>query len=122
MNATNQQQFLYNTVPTSLNTLQTIQVEKERLIVPIIFIPGVMGSNLKVKPKNIKKHNAKKIWCLDNTISLLGWALPYYGDAKARKLELDPDKLRSMTAAKSLMPQIAKWRILNINTAHSYSY
>lgn len=92
MNATNQQQFLYNTVPTSLNTLQTIQVEKERLIVPIIFIPGVMGSNLKVKPKNIKKHNAKKIWCLDNTISLLGWALPYYGDAKARKLELDPDK------------------------------
>ncbi|MBC9132012.1 hypothetical protein FcAc13_11945 [Frischella sp. Ac13] len=87
-----QQSFQYNTVPTSDNTQNTLFLEKGRLIVPIIFIPGVMGSNLKVKPKNIKKQKAKKVWRLDSHLSVLGWALPYYGNAKARKLELAPDK------------------------------
>ena len=92
MNMNNQQEpFLYHTEPTSPNTLQTLIIEKERLIVPIIFIPGVMGSNIKVKPSDTDT-NTKKVWCLDNTTSLLGWALPKYGDAKARKIELDPDK------------------------------
>lgn len=90
-NRIQQQPSQYHTVPTSDNTLQTLFVEKERLIVPIIFIPGVMGSNLKVKPSD-KDTETEKVWCLNTKASLLGWSLPYYGDAKARKLELDPDK------------------------------
>lgn len=82
-------QFQYNTEPTSDNTLHTLLIEKKRLIVPVIFIPGVMGSNLKEKTGKI---NSKKVWCLDDPLSVLGWALPYYGNAKARKLELDPNK------------------------------
>lgn len=82
-------QFQYNTEPTSDNTLHTLLIEKKRLIVPVIFIPGVMGSNLKEKTGKI---NSKKVWCLDDPLSVLGWALPYYGNARARKLELDPNK------------------------------
>ena len=86
-----QQSFQYNTVPTSDNTQNTLFLEKERLIVPIIFIPGIMGSNLKVKPSNTDS-NTDKVWRLDNVFSLLGWALPHYGNAKARKSKLSPDK------------------------------
>ncbi|MWP48023.1 triacylglycerol lipase [Gilliamella sp. Pas-s27] len=98
MTNTNQQAtFLYNTVPTSENTIQGLYLEKERIIVPIIFIPGVMGSNLKEKidkqkVKSIETNNSKPVWRLDGEMSAIGWALPYYGDAKARKLELDPEK------------------------------
>ncbi|WP_294611244.1 hypothetical protein [uncultured Gilliamella sp.] len=88
-NRKQKQTFQYNTVPTSDNRLHTLLVEKERLIVPIIFIPGVMGSNLKQKTG---KYDSKKVWCLDGISSVVGWALPYYGDAKARKIELDPNK------------------------------
>lgn len=83
------EQFQYNTVPTSDNTLHTLFIEKERLIVPIIFIPGVMGSNLREKKD---KFNSKKVWRLDGAPSVLGWALPHYGNARTRKLELDPNK------------------------------
>ena len=86
-----QQSFQYNTVPTSDNTQNTLYLEKGRLIVPIIFIPGVMGSNLKVKPSNTDT-NTDKVWRLDYVFSLLGWALPHYGNAKARKSKLSPDK------------------------------
>ena len=82
-------QFHYNTEPTSDNTLHTLLIEKKRLIVPVIFIPGVMGSNLKEKTGKI---NSKIVWRLDGSSSLLGWAMPFYGGASARKLELDPDK------------------------------
>lgn len=88
-NRKQKQTFQYNTVPTSDNRLHTLLVEKERLIVPIIFIPGVMGSNLKQKAAYF---DSEKVWCLDGISSVVGWALPYYGDAKARKLELDPSK------------------------------
>ncbi|WP_392560235.1 lipase family alpha/beta hydrolase [Orbus mooreae] len=84
-----QQPFQYNTVPTSDNTLHTLFIEKERLIVPIIFIPGVMGSNLK---ERTTKSFSKPIWRLDGNMSAIGWSFPHYGTAKARKLELDPDK------------------------------
>ncbi|MBX4134237.1 hypothetical protein JMI89_11430 [Frischella sp. Ac48] len=84
-----QQSFQYNTVPTSDNTQNTLFLEKGRLIVPIIFIPGVMGSNLMEKTG---KLDSKIVWRLDSPLSVLGWALPHYGNAKARKLELAPDK------------------------------
>lgn len=70
------EQFQYNTVPTSDNTLHTLFIENKRLIVPVIFIPGVMGSNLKEKTGKI---NSKIVWRLDGSSSLLGWAMPFYG-------------------------------------------
>lgn len=84
-----QQSFQYHTEPTSDTTLQTILIEKERLIVPIIFIPGVMGSNLREKTT---KSFSKPIWRLDRAMTAIGWSSPYYGNPKSRKLELDPDK------------------------------
>ncbi|WP_294962572.1 hypothetical protein [uncultured Gilliamella sp.] len=85
----NKQQFSYNTVPTSQNNVQTLHIEKERLVVPIIFIPGIMGSNLQEKST---KPNPKIIWRLDDSISIVGWALPNYGNSLMRKLQLNPDK------------------------------
>jgi hypothetical protein len=90
-NNNQQATYLYNTVPTSEKTIQGLYLKKERLIVPIIFIPGVMGSNLKAKQKD-SNNKTKRVWRLDNKVSVIGWSLPYYGDAKARKLELDPEK------------------------------
>jgi Predicted acetyltransferases and hydrolases with the alpha/beta hydrolase fold len=88
----NKQQFSYNTVPTSQNNVQTLHIEKERLVVPIIFIPGVMGSNLKVKPKKGKDGKTKMVWRLDSKMSASGWAVWKAGGAEARKKELNPDR------------------------------
>ena len=88
----NKQQFSYNTVPTSQNNVQTLHIEKERLVVPIIFIPGVMGSNLKVKPEEGKDENTDKVWRLDSETSVLRWLVWPTGGAEARKKKLDPNK------------------------------
>lgn len=84
----NKQQFSYNTVPTSQNNVQTLHIEKERQVVPIIFIPGIMGSNLQEKTT---KPNPKAIWRLDGNMSMLGWGMPNFGNNKMRKLQLNPD-------------------------------
>lgn len=88
----NKQQFSYNTVPTSQNNVQNLYIKKERLVVPIIFIPGVMGSNLKVKPEEGKDENTDKVWRLDSKATPLGWFVWKAGGAEARKKELDPNK------------------------------
>lgn len=88
----NKQQFSYNTVPTSQNSVQALHLVKERLVVPIIFIPGVMGSNLKVKPEEGKDENTDKVWRLDSETSVLRWLVWPTGGAEARKKKLDPNK------------------------------
>lgn len=85
----NKQQFSYNTVPTSQNNVQTLHIEKERLVVPIIFIPGVMGSNLKVKPEKNVDENTEKVWRLDSKESAANWL---FKGAEERKIKFNPDK------------------------------
>jgi len=83
--------FEFMTSPAAENKVHTIYIEKAKHVVPIIFIPGVMGSNLRVKPKDVNDKNTDPVWRLDGSMSAIGWSLPYYGTAKARKLELDPE-------------------------------
>ncbi|MCX8648971.1 hypothetical protein J3U21_01305 [Gilliamella sp. B2776] len=86
------QSAVFHTVPRSNKKMEKIHIEKERKVIPIIFLPGVMGSNLKVKSTNGKDSNTKKVWRLDSSASVAGWALWGVGGAKARKKELDPEK------------------------------
>jgi hypothetical protein len=82
----NQQRYAFNTMPSSNNNITDIHIAKERKLVPIIFLPGVMGSNLKDKETN------EKVWRLDSEFSALPWLLWKIGDAEARKEKLDPQK------------------------------
>lgn len=68
--------------PKGSEVVQQCVVYPERVI-PIIFIPGVMGSNLKSNRKN-----GKQIWNLD---SMAGIAGTWFGvSADIRKKKLDP--------------------------------
>ncbi|AYD42613.1 esterase/lipase family protein [Yersinia rochesterensis] len=54
--------------------------------IPVIFLPGVMGSNLKTNSQG----ESDKLWRLDDTFSPAGWL---FTGAKTRKKELDPTKV-----------------------------
>jgi len=54
--------------------------------IPVIFLPGVMGSNLKTNSQG----KSDKLWRLDDTLSPAGWL---FTGAKTRKKELDPTKV-----------------------------
>lgn len=54
------------------NKVSTAEIEDLRVI-PVIFLPGIMGTNLKAKSS---KKNAKAVWRYDSETSLLGWSLP----------------------------------------------
>ncbi|MCX8649213.1 hypothetical protein J3U21_03915 [Gilliamella sp. B2776] len=98
----NHQQFEFNTVPRSDNSIEHITLKKERQVIPIIFLPGVMGSNLKVKAQknryeddnenNGEDDDTEAIWRLDNITSLAKWILWRFGNAKARRKKLHPQK------------------------------
>ena len=85
----NNQSAVFNTIPCSDGKMAQMHIEKVRKVIPIIFLPGVMGSNLKVKAEAGKNQNTKKIWCLDSSLSMANWLLM---GAKARKIKLDPEK------------------------------
>jgi len=53
-------------------------------VVPVIFLPGVMGSNL----RGVGDSQIEEIWRLDGVSSLLGWTMK---DARERKNILHPD-------------------------------
>lgn len=61
----------------------TVEIEDLRVI-PVVFLPGVMGSNLKA--------GKKLVWRFDSPASLLGWSLPGSGSVERKKL-LHPDKV-----------------------------
>lgn len=68
--------------PKGSDLVQQCVVYPERII-PVIFIPGVMGSNLKSNRKN-----GKKIWNLDSMADI---ASTWFGvNANTRKKKLDP--------------------------------
>jgi pimeloyl-ACP methyl ester carboxylesterase len=59
-------------------------------IIPVIFVPGVMGSNLIAKES--KQEKAVR-WRLDSPTSVLPWASPT-SNAKYRKEYLHPNKMK----------------------------
>lgn len=59
-------------------------------VIPVIFLPGIMGSNLRMSPARQTQLNQKNniAWRPDNKFS---WALPMTTkDARVRQLQLDP--------------------------------
>lgn len=77
--------FESTTTPTSNETL-THAVLGPKYVIPIIFIPGIMGSN-------IMNDKGKKVWFPPNGL-LAGAGAAFYGkffrSAKTRQTELDP--------------------------------
>jgi hypothetical protein len=79
------------TQPSDESQLQQMYIEKKKQLIPVIFLPGVMGSNLKNK-------NGDIIWrpetnSMDGITNLLGWALPYFGSAQVRRKDLNPNEV-----------------------------
>ncbi|WP_072010974.1 triacylglycerol lipase, partial [Serratia sp. Ag1] len=72
-------------------------------VIPIVFLPGIMGSNLQTIPKN-KNLQGDAIWRLDGKTSLLGWSLPFAGSATKRKEQLDPNKVQVDDRGKIIDP------------------
>lgn len=70
------------------NKVSTAEIEDLRVI-PVIFLPGIMGTNLKAKSS---KKNAKAVWRYDSETSLLGWSLPSSGPIE-RKRVLHPERV-----------------------------
>lgn len=54
--------------------------------IPVIFLPGVMGSNLKTSSEG----ESDKLWRLDDSLSPAGWL---FTGARTRKKQLDPTKV-----------------------------
>ncbi|MCL1861395.1 MAG: GPI inositol-deacylase [Proteobacteria bacterium] len=77
--------------PSSLDTVQCFSFTPERVI-PIIFLPGIMGSILRLTEKQVKKLKAKKniVWNPDDSLGMLK-SMGFGGDPVTRQLLLDPD-------------------------------
>lgn len=73
--------------PKGSDLVQQCVVYPERII-PVIFIPGVMGSNLKSNRKN-----GKKIWNLDSIASIAGTWFGANADIRKKKLNLSVTKV-----------------------------
>ena len=77
------------------NKIGVVKINDIRVI-PVIFVPGVMGTNLMEKaPDEESKEgsNRKIIWRYDNDLSLLGWSFPGSGPAERKRL-LHPNKVQ----------------------------
>lgn len=76
------------TISTDLsakNKIASVTINDYRII-PVIFIPGIMGSNL-------KNDKDKVIWRYDDGLSLIGWSLPGSGPEERKRL-LHPDRVQ----------------------------
>ncbi|NLY14406.1 MAG: hypothetical protein GXZ10_12420 [Gammaproteobacteria bacterium] len=72
-----------HTYPSS-DEMEAVLRKVPSRVVPVIFLPGVMGSNL----RGVGDSQIEEIWRLDGVSSLLGWAMK---DARERKNILNPD-------------------------------
>lgn len=76
--------------PRCLDTQQRASFPPERVI-PVIFLPGIMGSNLRMTPERQARLGQKNniAWRPDNKVT---WALPMTTrDQRVRQLQLDPE-------------------------------
>lgn len=87
----NCQSEIFNTRPRSNEDVVQMHIENERKVIPIILLPGVMGSNLKLNSVN-GDNSARKVWRIDTPLNMTKWLLPILGNAKRRKCLLDPKK------------------------------
>ena len=87
----NCQSEIFNTRPRSNEDVVQMHIKKERKVIPIILLPGVMGSNLKLKSVN-GVNSSRKVWRIDTPLNMIKWLLPILGNAKRRKRLLDPKK------------------------------
>ena len=87
----NCQSEIFNTRPRSNEDVVQMHIENERKVIPIILLPGVMGSNLKLKSVN-GDNNSRKVWRIDTPLNMTKWLLPILGNARRRKCLLDPNK------------------------------
>ena len=87
----NCQSEIFNTRPRSNEDVVQMHIKKERKVIPIILLPGVMGSNLKLKSVN-GDNNSRKVWRIDTPLNMTKWLLPILGNARRRKCLLDPKK------------------------------
>lgn len=78
--------FVSQTTPTKTETLCKVTLPAE-YVIPIIFIPGIMGSN--IKDRNTGQH----VWYPPNTTKegLDASAAGEQRDARTRQIELNPD-------------------------------
>ncbi|WP_143423567.1 hypothetical protein [Gilliamella apicola] len=87
----NCQSAIFNTRPRSNEDMVQMHIEKKCKVIPIILLPGVMGSNLKLKSVN-GVNSSRKVWRIDTPLNMIKWLLPILGNAKRRKRLLDPKK------------------------------
>lgn len=78
--------FVSQTTPTKTETLCKVTLPAE-YVVPIIFIPGIMGSNIK------SKGSGQHVWYPPNGISegLAASSAGEQRDARTRQIELNPE-------------------------------
>ncbi|NDJ57563.1 hypothetical protein GWD52_11275 [Enterobacteriaceae bacterium 4M9] len=67
------------------NKIARVDISDKRVI-PVILLPGIMGSNLK------EKDSEESLWLVDDAFSLLQWSLPTHGAIK-RKNKLHPARV-----------------------------
>ncbi|MEJ5140484.1 MULTISPECIES: esterase/lipase family protein [Acinetobacter] len=85
-NTENNEKFVSQTTPTKTETLCKVTLPAE-YVIPIIFIPGIMGSN--IKDKNTGQH----VWYPPNTTKegLDASTAGEQRDARTRQRELNPE-------------------------------
>lgn len=77
------------------NKIGIFEIEDVRVI-PVIFLPGIMGSNLMAKRPGMppdETANEAVIWRYDSSSSLIEWSLATSGPVKRKNL-LHPDKVQ----------------------------
>ncbi|HHH6516717.1 TPA: hypothetical protein ACP2G6_002698, partial [Escherichia coli] len=87
------------------NKVGTAEIEDLRVI-PVIFLPGIMGSNLMDK-------KGKSIWRYDDSMSLMGWSLPTSGP-KERKRLLHPDRVKVDNRGRIPAPPDAQEKLIQL--------
>lgn len=86
------------TSPTQSNTRAEVVVPPD-VVVPILFVPGVMGSNLR------NRETGESVWNASSTLKLaLQWA---FRSAKTRQIKLDPNTTEADPEAK--IPEVAEY-------------
>ncbi len=87
------------------NKVGTAEI-KDLRVIPVIFLPGIMGSNLMDK-------KGKSIWRYDDSMSLMGWSLPTSGP-KERKRLLHPDRVKVDNRGRIPAPPDAQEKLIQL--------
>lgn len=95
------------------NKIGIFEIEDVRVI-PVIFLPGIMGSNL--KEKNGKK-DSNSVWRYDSAATLAVWSAPWSGPIK-RKEMLHPNKVDVDDRGEIFIPSGAIEQLSNVSSQY----